>query len=255
MAVKSSVKKSAGFTLIEIIVALAIFALLTVLCFRGLTFILDYVERDEAYYQDQDRIQRAWSIILQDILHMRPRAERDRLGGVERAYQTGIDEYLLVLTRGGMPTITGTESGLQRVAYSLSEEGEFLRWTWPGMDLFSDEEPTSQLLIGDVNAIEFWQLNASNEFEQSWPPLNEQIAVTSLPRMIRLVIELQDGVRIERLIPGIEAPAAAVAGGGGGMGGAAAGGMGGQGGGANANDNDSDQADGQPQDDLEESEQ
>ncbi len=203
---RGSLKKSSGFTLIEIIVAFVIFTLLTVLGFRGVTFILDYVERDEAYYQDQDRIQRAWSIVLQDMLHMRPRTERDRLGTVSRAYATDIENYLLVMTRGGMPSITGTESTLQRVAYSLSEEGEFLRWTWPGIDLFDDVEPVSQLLIGGVNTIEFWQLNEANEYEQGWPPLNQQVALDQLPRMVRLVIEMQDGARIERLIPGIESP-------------------------------------------------
>lgn len=203
---KSFAKPWLGFTLIEVLVALIIFTLITILGFRALTYILDYVERDESYYQDQDRIQRAWNILLQDMLHLRPRAVRDRLGGITRAYQTGTDDYLLVLTRGGMPTITGTESGLQRVAYSLSDEGEFLRWTWPGMDLFNDAEPASQLLIGGVARVEFWQLNASNEFEQNWPPLNQQVTLTELPRMVRLVIEMEDGAQIERLIPGVESP-------------------------------------------------
>lgn len=202
-------RKESGFTLIEIIVAFAIFSILIVACFRAVTFILDYVERDRAYYQDQSRIQLAWNIVLQDMLHMLPRTERDRLGGISRAYQTDVGEYLLVLTRGGMPSITGTEGGIQRVAYSLDGEGQFLRWTWPSMDLYDDTEPSSQVLVSGVGKIDFLQLNASNEYEANWPPLNQQVANNELPRMIKLVIEMENGGRVERIIPGVEAPTGA----------------------------------------------
>lgn len=195
-----------GFTLVEVIVAFVIFSIITVACFRAVTFILGYVERDQAYYQDYSRMQRTWNIVLQDMLHIRPRAQRDRLGGVSRAYQTNFGDYLLVLTRGGMPSITGTEGGLQRVAYSLDEEGQFLRWTWAGMDLYDDTEPASQVLMSGVRAIEFLQLNSSNEYEQNWPPLNEQVDNSALPRMIKLAIEMENGERIERMIPGVESP-------------------------------------------------
>lgn len=200
-------KNQSGFTLVEVIVAFVIFSIITVACFRAVTFILSYVERDQAFYQDQSRMQRAWNIVLQDMLHMRPRTERDRLGSVARAYQTDFDEYLLVLTRGGMPSITGTEGGIQRVAYSLDENGQFLRWTWPGMDLYDDTDAAPQVLMGGVRAVQFLQLNSSNEYEASWPPLNQQTTDDELPRMIKLSIEMEDGSGIERVIPGVEAPA------------------------------------------------
>lgn len=220
-------KKESGFTLIEIIVALVIFSVITIACVRALTFILDYVEREQNFYQDQSHIQRTWNIVFQDLLHMRPRTERDRLGGVKRAYQTDIDEYLLLFTRGGLPPITGSEGGLQRVAYSVDEDGQFIRWTWPSMDMYNDEEPNEQVLMGGVSQAEFWQLNASNEYEANWPPLNEQLSDDALPRMIRLVIEMETGDRIERIIPGLQMARAS----------RTAGGNGGGGGGGNRDDN------------------
>ncbi|MEQ9021808.1 MAG: hypothetical protein RLN82_03500 [Pseudomonadales bacterium] len=47
-------------------------------------------------------------------------------------------------------------------------------------------------------------MNAANEFEENWPPLNETLSEEALPRMIRLEITMLDGFSVERLIPGVE---------------------------------------------------
>jgi len=199
-----------GFSLLEVIIALIIFAMIVSFVTVGLSRIVDYVERDREQYQPQNKIQRTWSVILQDMLHLRPRTQRDRLGGVILAYQTNFGPYAVSFTRGGLPPIPGTLSGMQRVAYSVDEEGQLLRWVWPGLDLFDEVEPDSQVLMGGVEEIQFLQLNARNEYDPDWPPLNETLQPNALPRMVKLVIRMTNGDEIERVVPGIEMPTIAV---------------------------------------------
>jgi len=194
-----------GFTLIEVIVALVIFSFLSVLGYQGLVSIIDYNERSRSSYEEQNQLHKTGAILMQDLLHLRPRPIRDRLGGRERAYTTGDPDYEVQFTRGGLPSIFGSSAGgLQRVAYSVSEDKELIRWTWPILDAFGSEEPSAQVLMGTVSRLKFYQLNSRNEFEENWPPLNQNIPIDGLPRMIRVEIELENGDKIERLIPGLQ---------------------------------------------------
>lgn len=194
-----------GFTLIEVIVSLVIFSFLSVLGYQGLVSIVDYNERSRLAYEDQNRLHKTGSILMQDLLHLRPRPIRDRLGGRERAYTTADPDYDVQFTRGGLPAVPGSSAGgLQRIAYSVSDDNELIRWRWPTLDAFSSEEPHAQVLMTSVSSIRFYQLNSRNEFEENWPPLNQGVAIDRLPRMIRFEIELENGDRIERLVPGVQ---------------------------------------------------
>lgn len=194
-----------GFTLIEILVALVIFAVLSVLGFQGLAAVLDYDQRARTAYQEQVQLHRATSVLLQDFIHLRPRSTRDRLGGRNGAYQTTDPDYVVSFVRGGVPSIPGSSfGGMQRVAYSVSDEDELVRWVWPVLDSFTEVEPEPGVLMSSVASFEVFQLNAANEFEENWPPLNETLSEEALPRMIRLEITMLDGFTVERLIPGVE---------------------------------------------------
>lgn len=194
-----------GFTLIEVLVALVIFAVLSVLGYQGLAAVLDYDQRSRSAYQEQMQLHRATSVLLQDFIHLRPRSTRDRLGGRNRAYQTTDPDYVVSFVRGGLPSIPGNSfGGMQRVAYSVSDQDELLRWVWPVLDSFTEVEPESSVLMNSVASFEVFQLNAANEFEGNWPPLNETVSEEALPRMIRLEITMLDGFTVERLVPGVE---------------------------------------------------
>ena len=202
----SKTKYSQGFTLLEIIVAMMIFTVLSVLAHQGLTVVLDYNSRSRDNYSEQTDLHRVSAILLQDLMHIRQRPSRDRLGGQLRPYTTEDPDYDIVFTRGGLPSIVGSSfGGLQRVAYSISEDKELIRWTWPTLDAFVDEDPRAQVIIKAVNRITFEQLNTNNVFEGNWPPLNVNIPITGLPRMIRVELELENGLTLERLYPGVEA--------------------------------------------------
>ncbi|MBC6427643.1 MAG: type II secretion system minor pseudopilin GspJ [Cellvibrionales bacterium] len=194
-----------GFTLIEILVALIIFSVLSVMGYQGLVAVTDYDRRTRATYATEHQLHRAGAILLQDLLHARPRPVRDRLGGMQRAYDTSDTDYALLFTRGGLPAAL-SDGGMQRLAYSVNSQNELLRWHWPTLDSFAEQTPHSQVLLEGVERVRFFQLNARNEFEKNWPPLNEAHALDSLPRMIRIEIDLLSGARFERLIPGVDPP-------------------------------------------------
>lgn len=195
--------KGQGFTLIEIVVALAIFSFLSVAAFVALGQILDADQRSRATMQQQGDLSRAWSILFQDLIHLRPRALRDQLGGEIYAYAAGTgSDYSVQLVRGGMPLFSTTPGGLQRVAYDL-EDGELIRLTWPTLDALADDDPTRTPLLRSVQSVTFEQQAQNNEFYEDWPPLNLGVGATDVPRMIRVTIELDGDISFTRTIPGV----------------------------------------------------
>lgn len=192
-----------GFTLVEMLVALAVFSILSVMAYRALDAVLALDERSSNTLMSDSAKHRALAILLQDFLHIRPRVVRDERNDYQRAYEI-TDEYAVRFTRGGLPMLASMPAGMQRIAYSVNDDNELLRWIWPQLDGTSDVEPRSQVLLTGVEEFVVEQLDGNNVFVNAWPPINENIRLNGLPKMIRLRLKFEDGDQLERLIPGVE---------------------------------------------------
>lgn len=193
-----------GFTLVETLVSVLIFALIAVLSYDGLELLIKARSTAERDYLRSDRSDLALALITQDLLHLRARVVRDSLGEFSRAYVAPGGDYLLRFTRGGLPPVPGSRGGLQRVAYSLDDDGSLRRAVWPAVDLGADLQPLQQVLLVNVREARFEQLDAKGEWQRSWPPLNRDLPADYLPRAVRLTLELQDGEKLRLLVPGVD---------------------------------------------------
>jgi hypothetical protein len=60
------------------------------------------------------------------------------------------------------------------------------------------------VLLTGVEEFVVEQLDGNNVFVNAWPPINENVRLNGLPKMIRLRLKFEDGDQLERLIPGVE---------------------------------------------------
>jgi general secretion pathway protein J len=203
----STYHRSAGFTLVEILVATAVFSVISILGYQALDAVFALERRQSEEYAERMQVQRTWAIMLNDFIHLRARPVRDQRGDVQRAYQAPADQYIVRFTRGGLPPLLSIPGGLQRVAYELDERGELLRWVWPAADQADGAEPDSQILLAGVDSFQVEQLDDSNFFGPLWPPVNRtNLPVSATPKMLRLRLIMSNGFQLERLIPGVEQP-------------------------------------------------
>ncbi len=194
-----------GFTLIEVVVSMMLLAILSVMAYQGLEQVLRANDRSLDASESDAALQRTWLIIGQDLIHLRPRSIRDPRGGVEPAYMTRTDNEVVTFSRGGGPMLWQNPSGLQRITYGVNAKKQLVRRAEPATTLPGEEQSFSRVLLDQVGEVEFLQLNSRNEFEPNWPPLNETVSATSLPRMIRVRIRLLNGTETFRIFPGVEA--------------------------------------------------
>ena len=145
-------QKSPGFTLLELLVSMSIFATLGLGAYQMLQTVADSHQRVRSSAEAFTGLNLAYSIIQRDFNQFAPRAVRDEYGEVLPIIDFENEDYIIEFTRRGWRNPAGRQrSRLQRVAYSLDFEEETLtRHFWKVLDRAEDSEPVSQILLEGV---------------------------------------------------------------------------------------------------------
>ena len=194
--------RARGFMLIEVLVALAVFGVMTVLAYQALGQSLSNADMLTERLDRIQAIQRTMGLLGRDLTQAAPRPVRDLLGdGFLPSMRTSLnEEFALELTRGGWPNPAGLPRGtLQRVAWRI-EDGELLRYHWTVLDPTLSDDPVITQLIDDVDSILFRYRSHSGEWTELWPPAESQGAVAARirPQVVEVVLTLPDQGEIRR---------------------------------------------------------
>ncbi|MDX5370841.1 MAG: type II secretion system minor pseudopilin GspJ [Pseudomonadaceae bacterium] len=188
-----------GFTLLEVLIAIAIFAVLAMATYR----MLDSVLRSDAVQREQERrlreLTRAMAAFERDLLQVRLRPVRDGLGDPLPA-MLGEGERLEFSRSGWRNPLGQPRATLQRVRWQL--EGE--RWQrayWTVLDRAQDSQSQVQQALDGVRRIELRFLDLEGRWLQDWPPANSSAeeGLTQLPRAVELMVEHRHYGELRRL--------------------------------------------------------
>jgi len=198
---------SPGFTLVELLVALAIFAIMTGFAYRGLTTMLDSrqaLERESRKWRDValcvGRIERDLAAAL---ARRAIGASGTPLAPVSSVIESSASPEGLALTRSGSPIHENALAAPQRVGYRL-REGTIERLAWAGADAAPREEPAAVAVLREVGALGFRFLDARGEWRSSWGLPGA--AETALPAAVEVTLKLASGETIVRLVDLPRAP-------------------------------------------------
>lgn len=148
-------RSGAGFTLIEVLIALAISAFVAAVAYSSLASAMQAVESTRAAAQRTYELNRAWMIISRDLRQFVPRPVRDEFGQVEPAMAGGAAaRFALSFTRSSWHNPNGQErSNLQRVNYRV-EDGALWRDSYPVLDRAPESLPQQVRLLEGVEVLE-----------------------------------------------------------------------------------------------------
>ncbi len=208
--------RARGFTLLEILIAVAVFAIFSAMAYGGLMRLLDNRERIDAERSFWREAALGFTRLEQDFALARKRPIRDN-DGTEKPAFTGqptdtraVGEPSVELTRGGILVPNGFTADLQRVAYRLVD-GNLMRMTWPVLDRAPLTKPVMTPLLHNVeefqvrffmsgNAVGAASGAASGAWIDRWPPPAQQGSnFTPLPRAVEVTVALKGRGKYKRV--------------------------------------------------------
>ena len=215
-----------GFTLLEVIIAISIFALVSAMAYSGLANVLRSSERVEAERATWRTFTMLYLRLEDDLAQARPRTVRDINGADLNAMHgqatdtRALGAPALEFTRGGLFLMPPQDSDaaspapdearraprsdLQRVAYRLNE-GKLWRLTWPDLDRGPQSEPQETNMLegaGEVQEFEVRFYSAKDGWVNSWPPVGSNglvIDKRDIPRGVEVRLVLKDRGEFKRL--------------------------------------------------------
>jgi len=194
-----------GFTLLEVLVALAIFSLIVTAGYLALQQGMRVQERLQGEREHWARLESVFQILERDLAHARNRIPRVPGREWSAAFQSPSDiratqeGTLFRFTRGGHTSFRdGPTSPFQRVAYRR-REGELIRAVWSRVDAPGGNTATETVLTGDLDGVEIRFLGPQRgQWHASWPPDTDSDEV-GLPRALEVTLAFADRGPYRRL--------------------------------------------------------
>jgi general secretion pathway protein J len=197
-------RRTGGFTLIEVLVSTVILAVLSVMAHRGVAETRLAVERTREHMDRVREVQRAVTLMTADFRQLTPRPVRALVGdGYRPALLRDPNAVNLAeLSRAGWPNTIGAPRGsVQRVLYVL-EDGKLVRRHWQVTDATLANEPITRELLDGVQRVEIRYMNAGREWQVQWPPLGAppDLSLRARPLAVEFTVVLEDYGEIRRII-------------------------------------------------------
>jgi len=200
-------KRTLGFSLIEVLIAIAVTAFIAASAFSILSQAINTKEGQEANDARLAELQRAMTRISLDIQLLADRAVRNEFGDLLPPLMgdKSAEESFLSLTRQGKrnpANLPRTE--MERVTYRL-KEGDLIREQWLMLDIASTDQIVERPLISKVTKFEV-EFYTEEQWIDSWPQsdlanYNRNDLATLKPKAVKVIIELEDFGLITQVYP------------------------------------------------------
>ena len=190
-----SIKRALGFTLIEIMVAVSIFAVIASIVGPALFQFLDIRERAGAKQQQLDGLQKTFLFLAKDLRYASNRLGKDQFGEPSDATLSVGDDSLISLTTA-YPDLNLGGLGVPRRVRWILEEGVLQRIQSPVMDPDGDTKTFKQSLLSDVRDVEI-ELSIVEDGRDSTSKKWEE--KTRLPDKIEVIVILENKQQYRRV--------------------------------------------------------
>lgn len=189
-------RKNKGFTLLEILIALFIFSIISLLLVAGLHTVINAQSGTETKAERLRDLQMTMLLISRDISQTVNRPIVNAEGQDEAAFTGDNENFHFTHTGFANPPGKSLHSSLQRTAYKLDED-HLVRVTWEAVDQAPESKSNKRALLANVSEVHFQYLDQQGRFLDKWPM--ESGEDQALPRGVRVELTLPHFGKITQL--------------------------------------------------------
>lgn len=197
---------SRGFTLLEVLVAVALSALLAVLAYSALTSAFSAAEQVESARLRLDEVDSALQLLERDLSQLVAKPVATPVGWEGEVVGDGspeVEPFVRFTRLGWRNPLNRPRSDLQRVEYRFSE-GALWRWHWPNLSDTTLEEPYRLELFNGIEEMQLRFLDrdsggSNSDLGGSWRDVWDRQG--KLPEAVEITLQLEDMGEIRRLLP------------------------------------------------------
>lgn len=190
-----------GFTLLEMVVAIGIFAIIAAISYSSLNQFVSARDMIESKQEELAALQMTMTLIGRDVRFMLNRPVRDSYGDEESMLLSGEDlslsenEFFRLTTSHPEPRVPLT-SRMQRVGWRLAD-GELQRVRWDVLDRDEDSNEYSRTVLSGVAAVEirYYAYTENGELESA----EEWDGEGTLPVGVEFLLTLDNGKEYKRI--------------------------------------------------------
>ena len=189
--------KRAGFTLVELLVAIAIFAVLSALGWKVFDYLIKVKDRNAQHEQKLANLQQAYQQILKDTIQIAPLTS-NRNGEIQPALILQNGRFSFSKVGVTDPLLQGIPPE-ERVEYEYQADTQTLnRLRTRGLNTASQNQPESSILLENVEQFQMVVLNPNDV--SVWPEMSGQtdevVTKKRLPKGIKINLTV-NGVAYE----------------------------------------------------------
>ncbi|MEY3219010.1 MAG: hypothetical protein RIT27_367 [Pseudomonadota bacterium] len=187
--------KSRGFTLLEILIAIAIFSIMATFAYSTLQQVITINQQLQQQADELGQLQFLFGRFLEDVSQVVPRPIRDEFGATQPALLG--TEQTLALTRSGWENpLELKRSNLQRVEWFL-EHKTLYRQYWTVLDRARQSLPIKTPLLKNVESLSLRYLDSQNQWIKQYPPSQP---TQNTIKAVEITISLKNWGTLQRLI-------------------------------------------------------
>lgn len=204
--------RRAGFTLIEVVIAIFIAAVMFAIGYRALNQAMIDRESLATAQERVNEIQRGMRVVAQDFAQLAARPARDTEGGGNlqpAVLANNRDNVLITFSRTGWSNPVGVQRPAeQRVRYRFID-GSLVREYWVSVDAGLNIQPRQRIVLTRVKSVEIRFLDPTTRaWRNEWPvlmpsgpvvPMNVDEFLMTRPLAIEFTMVMDDWGRVQRV--------------------------------------------------------